>query len=480
MSKIYYSKGLITDDGSLLNAPTALANGVLLCNADGSSSISTIDSILGYTPANDALTVHLAGTETITGSKTFTNTVNIGASSPGGNETVNVYGNINIDQTPGQAGNLFVITDALGNTFFGINSSGGIYGDHIQNLGTSDSPTFSQVTSGDGSSSDSGGLQIATTGGNHAVDVQGNIQYIESYNKTIIRRGSDNVFDSNGAVGVIATAVPSMPRGVYVTPASAALQAMVVRATASQTANLTEWQDSTGTLLASVDSSGRFESVIGRITLGSWDIWQESGTSLRFRYLTGDEIKIDPNGGFVLEDSAYFGIGNSTNTPDVKLFRDGAAILALRDGTSPQEQRIYNTYDGVNNEYLSVNWTEAANTCIIGTRKTGTGTERNLRIESANDLLFDTAGSSDNIYFRTGGSYRLRMNSGQFYPYINDMRLGTTGSPWHGNAFRSGATDPTTSDLDDGYGTTWKNTTSSEIRDWVNDGGVMKKSAAYT
>jgi len=42
---------------------------------DGTSSLwknKTIANVLGYTPANDALVVHLAGTETITGAKTFT------------------------------------------------------------------------------------------------------------------------------------------------------------------------------------------------------------------------------------------------------------------------------------------------------------------------------------------------------------------------------------------------------------------------
>ena len=38
---------------------------------------NTIAGILGYTPANDALVVHLAGTETITGAKTFTTKVTV-------------------------------------------------------------------------------------------------------------------------------------------------------------------------------------------------------------------------------------------------------------------------------------------------------------------------------------------------------------------------------------------------------------------
>jgi hypothetical protein len=47
---------------------------------DGATSLwknKTIATALGYTPANDALVVHLAGTQTITGSKTFSNNVRI-------------------------------------------------------------------------------------------------------------------------------------------------------------------------------------------------------------------------------------------------------------------------------------------------------------------------------------------------------------------------------------------------------------------
>lgn len=69
--------------------------------------------------------------------------------------------------------------------------------------------------------------------------------------------------------------------------------------------------------------------------------------------------------------------------------------------------------------------------------------------------------------------------------------LGQTGARWRdlfltgnvtakGTAIRSGSADPTISDLDAGTSSVWKNTTSGEIRTWVNDGGVMKSSAAFT
>lgn len=44
----------------------------------------------------------------------------------------------------------------------------------------------------------------------------------------------------------------------------------------------------------------------------------------------------------------------------------------------------------------------------------------------------------------------------------------------------SGAANPTTSDIPSGFTTQWKNTTSGEVRTWVNDAGTMKSSAAFT
>lgn len=45
---------------------------------------------------------------------------------------------------------------------------------------------------------------------------------------------------------------------------------------------------------------------------------------------------------------------------------------------------------------------------------------------------------------------------------------------------KSGAANPTTTDVTAGNCVVWKNTTATEIRLWVNDGGVMFKSAALT
>lgn len=48
------------------------------------------------------------------------------------------------------------------------------------------------------------------------------------------------------------------------------------------------------------------------------------------------------------------------------------------------------------------------------------------------------------------------------------------------SSYRSGASDPTTSDVPAGFCVDWLNTTSGELRRWANVAGTMRKSAAMT
>lgn len=75
---------------------------------------------------------------------------------------------------------------------------------------------------------------------------------------------------------------------------------------------------------------------------------------------------------------------DSTNgTADVKLFRDAAATLALRNGATGQTIRVYNTFtDAANYERLGISW--AANICSVITQNAGTGTARQLLLGTPN------------------------------------------------------------------------------------------------
>jgi len=78
--------------------------------------------------------------------------------------------------------------------------------------------------------------------------------------------------------------------------------------------------------------------------------------------------------------------------------------------------------------------------------------------------------------------YNIVLDEGGIYGVFVRSKLKVVGGvvALGGYSILSGAADPTTADIPAGYRQTWKNTTSGETRDWINDAGTMKKSAAYT
>lgn len=80
----------------------------------------------------------------------------------------------------------------------------------------------------------------------------------------------------------------------------------------------------------------------------------------------------------------FYGFSNSTatigGTFDIRLYRDGAGLLAQRNLTNAQSFRVYNTYtDASNYERAIFDWQGLANVLTIGTENLGTGSARNMR-----------------------------------------------------------------------------------------------------
>jgi hypothetical protein len=98
---------------------TSLANNDILAYESSTDlwKNKTIANVLGYTPANDSLVVHLAGTETITGAKTFSqdilvNSVKVGKGAGTGTNNIAIGDNVLTDNTTGYA-NLAIGSYAL-------------------------------------------------------------------------------------------------------------------------------------------------------------------------------------------------------------------------------------------------------------------------------------------------------------------------------------------------------------------------------
>ena len=94
------------------------------------------------------------------------------------------------------------------------------------------------------------------------------------------------------------------------------------------------------------------------------------------------------SGGLNLNMNMFVGWGSTVlaGSQDTKLFRDGAGIIAARNGVTPHAHRVYNTYTDISNfERAEFGW--SANLFRIFTQSQGTGTARDIEIAPAAGTL---------------------------------------------------------------------------------------------
>ena len=107
------------------------------------------------------------------------------------------------------------------------------------------------------------------------------------------------------------------------------------------------------------------------------------GTGTVFSHAGGDVAGIQ-TGAFVMSPTYAFGWAPTTLniSADTKLYRGAAGTIQQSNGVNAQTFRLYNTTDSdgtpVNAEWLSIDWTAAANQASILTRNIGTGLARVL------------------------------------------------------------------------------------------------------
>ena len=110
------------------------------------------------------------------------------------------------------------------------------------------------------------------------------------------------------------------------------------------------------------------------------------------------------NGLFNVGPQAYYGWNgtNAVSTADVRLYRDAANTLALRNGANAQAFRVYNTTDGTNSEYASL--TYVSNVARWQSEKSGTGTVRNMEIirGTTSHWTFNSAGNTFGAHLLAG------------------------------------------------------------------------------
>ncbi|NDD55274.1 hypothetical protein EBZ39_15650, partial [bacterium] len=91
---------------------------------------------------------------------------------------------------------------------------------------------------------------------------------------------------------------------------------------------------------------------------------------------------------------------NGASTPDIFIERDGTGILSQRNGTNPQQFRIYNSTGTNSGEFGLFGWQN--NQLVIGSQATNSGISRDVLLTGNNVLL-----SGNNINVTTNGAIAL-------------------------------------------------------------------------
>lgn len=153
----------------------------------------------------------------------------------------------------------------------------------------------------------------------------------------------------------------------------------------------------------------------------------------RFGFVDGTAVVIGQSSFYAFSqyNSIPTTVANLATQSDVKLYRDGTfgtldGKLALRNGVNAQTFRLYNTYTSVS-DYSRLTFTTNANNHQVASEAAGTGSIK---------------------------------------PIVKSVY--------------TSASDPTTTNIPDGFSCVWRNSTLSEVRHWTNVGGTLFKSAAFT
>ena len=128
-----------------------------------------------------------------------------------------------------------------------------------------------------------------------------------------------------------------------ITAQQATTKTLILKGAASQTANLQEWQNSSGTVLLNITSAGTLTALNGIRSTGS-SVWApvlgfgvynsgfytSSSSQLRLG-LNGSEHWLWNSNILSTNSSGKFAIGSTVDTPDVSISRNAAGILSIND-----------------------------------------------------------------------------------------------------------------------------------------------------
>lgn len=171
-------------------------------------------------------------------------------------------------------------------------------------------------------------------------------------------------------------------------------QQLIVKGHSTQTANLQEWQNSSGSTLASISSTGKliFTSN-GLVDFGNWTL-SEGGVTLYYTLSGG--IRATVQNGLHATYGWELSWQNTSNSNRFGFISPSEGKVELRGTknitTSSMSFSVYNTYtDSSNYERAVFDWKTTANTLRIGTEAFGTGTVRPIEIQGAGTTILGDA-----------------------------------------------------------------------------------------
>lgn len=272
----------------------------------------------------------------------------------------------------GQSGQLFSVTDSLSGTIFAVNDVSGIPSIEVKDDGT---------------------ILFAQYSGNIGVGKASSIAKLDI---------ADTVLSGSGS---LAGSILNLAQTWNTTGTPTAVK-LNVTDTASNAASLLFDLQVGGTSRFKVEKSGEVTATsslwlygtggsdVNRSGIAQWSTGSRVGNVIGgvFRLMV-------TNSGFTfLRSDDAFGwspdANLQSNSPDVRLFRDAAATLALRNGLNAQTFRVYNTYTGPSDYELGkIAWEldSAVPVLRIGTEKAGSGVARALQFQTDGTTRFSIA-----------------------------------------------------------------------------------------
>ena len=318
-TSLFRNNSIAKFNGSIL-IPANAANGkVLTSNGGGLASWKTIGSVING--ANLNLGTRLSG---VTGAVQFSNGVNlasdatnlfwddtnnrlgVGTNSPVRAKTKIVIGSaaeqgLVLQAAASQTGNLTEWRDSTGTALASTSSAGAF---------TAPSYILKDGASAGGLFSVSGYPQLRDYDGVTRISLQSSSGPVRIIGKTII--GATNYFTPASATAQL-----------DILAGSTATVATIIKGAASQTANLTEWQDNAGTVLSSMTRNGYLLLPNGSSSAPAlsfagatnWGLYKSGASSVSLAFSGTEKIKMWNDASIYLRDNAaVIAVGSSSDT----------------------------------------------------------------------------------------------------------------------------------------------------------------------